>query len=135
MDYKSIAKQVQDISKETQKHVTEFSWYLTGDTGARSVGWDLLLINRLQQILERLESLSELHERLDFIEEQLSEILGVQADWTKSALQAEVEARLGKPIQELLKERKDKSLREIAQELGVSRGTVSNWLKSSCRRK
>ena len=123
MNYKEIATTIQELQTQVKEHSREFFWFLSQDVNRDSVGWPLLIISKFDEILETLgfilEQLGEVHERLD----TLSNISNPGA----SPLQIEVEDRFGKPVQELLKERKGQSLREIAKELGVSRGTVSNW--------
>jgi len=134
-DYKEISTLLQEIQTQVKAHSREFIGFLSQDVNRDSVGWPLLILSKLNQIHSKLDAIQEavgdgidaVIETLSLVQERLNRL-----DTTRSPKQAEVEDRFGKPVQELLKERKGKSLREIAQELEVSRGTVSNWLKSGC---
>jgi len=47
----------------------------------------------------------------------------------KTLAMREIEAKYGKPIAELLREQQDKSIRDIAEEWGVSKSSISAWRK------
>jgi len=79
----------------------------------------------------------ELEGRINIVQKQLDEINRTLANIIsathgqieKSELMREVEEHFSKSIEELLDERKGKSARQIAAELGVSKSTIANWLK------
>jgi transcriptional regulator of aromatic amino acid metabolism len=79
------------------------------------------------ELEERIEAV---HKRLDGIETVLEKLISrTHGRIAKSDKMLEVEERFGKPIEELLAERKGKSARKIAAELGVSKSSIANWLK------
>lgn len=79
---------------------------------------------------------TELEDKLNLVQKQLDEVNRTLANITsanagqKSKLMLEIETQFGKSIDKLLLEDcKGKSIREIADELGVSKSTAANWLK------
>lgn len=77
----------------------------------------------------------ELEGRIEAVQKQLDEIMitleniNSSTHGQKSDLMLEVEERYGKNIEELLSERKGKSIREIAAEFGISKSSAANWLR------
>jgi len=93
-----------------------------------------------QQALELTLAIAYLKKQIEIVQNQLNEInekLDKQrvdiknGHPDKTNKMQEIEKRFGKPIKQLFDERKGKSVREIADELGISKSTVSNWEKRS----
>lgn len=120
--FSEIESKVRELSKQYSPHVTAYSY-----AGTSASGWFIWIIDEIERLNANIEGV---HERLDDIVEKLSDIsISANGQIEKSELMREVEERFGKSIEELLAERAAKSVREIADELGVSKSTIANWLK------
>ena len=81
--------------------------------------WLCLIFQELRRLNENLEPpLSTPQRRVD-----------KQSGQGKESARARIEATYEKPLRELLAERKEKTVREIAAEFGVSKTLVSRWRK------
>jgi response regulator of citrate/malate metabolism len=116
-----------DIAKKVRELDREFHDYVEGYSKSDSAGWPLLILSEIKELRAEVESVQN---QIDELNKKLDEIrLSQHGQATKTALMKEVEKKFGKPISELLKERKVKTVRAIADELGVSKSTVASWLK------
>lgn len=120
MNMSELARKVRELSKQYSLYAEAYSY---GGTS----GWYILILEAIEQLNDNLESvraqLDEINRKIDGI------MLSPNGRIAKSDKMLEVEERFGKPIYELLEERKGKSARKIAAELGVSKSTIANWLK------
>jgi hypothetical protein len=111
-----LNRELERIAYQVWELTRAFGSYATADNLPNASGWLLLFVQKLDTISNQLEHISE----------QLT-VQSVQDEVDKTSLQTEVEARFGKPIVVLMAERRDQSVRSIAEELGVGRSTVSSW--------
>ena len=120
MNMSELARRVKELSKEYHKYVGEYSH-------GTATGWHILMLEALERLNNNVEGVQE---RLDEITLTLENITSAtHGQIEKSDKMLEVEARFGKSIEELLKERAGKGVRAIADELGASKSTIANWLK------
>jgi len=73
--------------------------------------------------------LAMIAEDLQRLNQNIEDLIAVHADadTEKTQTMKEIEQKFGKPINELLFERKDKSIREIAEEFEISKSAVAKW--------
>lgn len=86
-------------------------------SGHLTNGWNFLILNELRRLNENIETILS----------YLSTVEVDKTDSTKTPAMIEIEKKFGKSISELLQERKDKSVRQIADEFGISKTTISDW--------
>ena len=124
MNMNELSRKVRELSKQYSPHAEAYSY---GGTS----GWFILILEAIERLNANLEGV---HKRLDEMTKTLEDITSAASGQIeKSDKMLEVEARFGKSIEELLEERKGKSVREIASALGVSKSTIANWLKELSR--
>jgi hypothetical protein len=94
----------------------------------RFASWYLASLTEYKQLTSKIETvqrqLDEINQKLDCIQIEKS------GQDLKTGLMRKIESKFGKSIEELLSERKGKTVREIADELGVSKSTVASWSKA-----
>jgi len=120
MNMSELARRVRELSKEYHNYVGEYSH-------GTATGWHILILDALERLNDNIEAV---HKRLDEITITLENITSAASGQIeKSDKMLEVEERFGKSIEVLLAERKGKSVRAIADELGISKSTAANWIK------
>ena len=122
-----------EIARKVRILTTEYHDYTErGYNDGTAEGWHLLVLKELWELKSNIETvqtqLDELNQKLDRAKiekdgqaEKAKLILG------KTKLMRKIEKRFGNSIEELLAEHRGESLREIADKLGVSKSTISNW--------
>ena len=118
IDFALLEREVRERSKKYAQHAQEYSY-------AGSSGWYILILEAIERLNDNLRAV---YGELDEVGRKIDAILygGIVQ---RTVLMEAIEARFGKHIEELLNERKGKSIRGIAAELGVSKSTIANWLK------
>ena len=120
MNMSELASKVRELSKEYSQYVGEYSH-------GTATGWHILVLNAIERLNDNIEAV---HKRLDGIETALENIASAAHGQIKrTELIRSIEKRFNKSIEELLEERAGKSVRAIADELGVSKSTISIWLR------
>jgi len=120
--FSEIESKVRELSKQYSPHATAYSY-----AGTSASGWFIWIIDEIERLNVNIESVRA---QLDEINRTLANITSAtHGQIEKSDKMLEVEECFGKPIEELLAERKGKSFREIANELNVSKSSIANWLK------
>ena len=108
-----LAEQIRTFIKEQWKTTVE--WYLNS-------------LKEHQQLKSAIETvqrqLDEINQKLDCMQIEKS------GQDLKTGLMRKIESKFGKSIEELLSERKGKTVRKIASEFGVSKSTAASWLKA-----
>lgn len=105
-EYSDLIEKAREISSQTSFRAE-----------ALQTGFLFLILEELQRLNSNIEKI-------------LSTTVQPQMDTAdKTDTMLEIERRFGKSIDELLRERKDKSIRTIADEFGISKSSVSEWQK------
>jgi len=117
-DFASLEFEVRKRSKKYAQHAQEYSY-------AGSSGWYILILEAIERLNDNLQSV---YGKLDEVGRKI-DAMPHSPIVQRTALMEEVEACFGKSIEELLNERKGKSIRGIAAELHVSKSTIANWQK------
>ncbi|RLI46569.1 hypothetical protein DRO69_02790 [Candidatus Bathyarchaeota archaeon] len=123
-----------EIARKVRDLTTEYRDYAEIHCDGTAAGWHLMILKELQELKSEIESVQI---RLDDVQRQLGELnekldsIKIEKDGqsSKTDLMEEIEIKFGESIEELLAEHKGESLREIADKLGVSKSTISNWLR------
>ena len=102
MNYKNIFDEAHSIRRQSSY-------------GRIDGGLLVLILDELRHINSKLEDIVDVHTGVDS---------------TKTEAMREVEAKFGKSIERLLSEREANSIRAIADELGVSKSTISKWTRT-----
>jgi len=120
MNMSELALKVRELSKQYHNYVGEYSH-------GTATGWHILVLNAIERLNDNIESvraqLDEINRKIDGI------MLSQNGQIKRTELIRSIEERFGKSIVELLSKRKGKSVRAIADELGISKSTAANWIK------